>query len=154
VVEDLPHVIIWTDGSNSLKAPGRPGGWAAILIFGEKEHIVQGARFDCTNNQAELMACIDGLGQLKTPCRVDIFTDSEYVQKGWSEWLPKWLAHDWVNSLGNDVANREIWQELKYLCEKHYVTFHHVMGHTGIENNERADKLAKQARLLLQMRPA
>lgn len=148
-MDERPHVVIWTDGSNSLRAPGRPGGWAAILLFGEKEKIVQGAMFDCTNNQAELSACIDGLMALKKPCRVDLYTDSEYVKKGWHEWLPKWVKNEWTNALGEDVANQDLWKELIAICKFHDVTFHHVRGHTGIHYNEMADKLAKEARLSL-----
>lgn len=143
---EKPNVDMWTDGSNSLKAPGKPGGWAAILIFGEDEKIVQGAMYNCTNNQAELLACIDGLKALKISCNIDIYTDSEYVQKGWSLWLPGWIKCGWVGATGKDVSNRELWQELMYECGRHTVVFHHVRGHTGIPGNERADQYAKEAR--------
>ena len=135
-----PHVIIFTDGA-CRGNPG-PGGWGAILMFGEKKKEIWGGEPATTNNRMELMAAIEALTALTRPCRVDLHTDSQYVQKGISEWLPGWKARGWRTAAKEPVKNADLWQRLDAARLRHDVSWRWVRGHNGHEMNERADFLA------------
>ena len=144
----MPDVHLFTDGACSGN-PG-PGGWAFILRHlktgAEKE--ASGGERDTTNNRMELTAVIRGLSALKRACDVELFTDSVYVGKGLSEWLPKWKANGWRRREGKQlkpIANEELWRELDRLTTRHRVKFTHVAGHSGHVENERCDELAVAA---------
>jgi len=134
------QVQIYTDGACSGN-PG-PGGWAAILVHGEVEKELTGHEADTTNNRMEMMAAIKGLEALKNDCRVDLYTDSTYVQKGMMEWLPGWKARGWKTADKKPVKNVDLWQRLEEAASRHQVKWHWVRGHDGHDYNERVDKLA------------
>lgn len=137
-------VEIWTDGG-SKPNPG-PGGWAAILRFGEVERELSGYDAATTNNRMELTAAIMALEALKRPCRVVLHTDSEYVRNGISRWINGWVRNNWRNAAKDPVANMELWQRLLAAAKPHQVDWRWVRGHAGDVMNERADKLATAAR--------
>lgn len=136
-------VIIYTDGS--CKGNPGPGGWAAVLTKGPKKRAISGSSEGrTTNNAMELMACIQALASLKAPSVVVLFTDSNYVRKGITEWLPQWKAKAWKTAQG-PVKNRDLWERLEEETARHDVTWKYVPGHAGHIFNEEADKLAKAA---------
>jgi len=135
-------VELFTDGACSGN-PG-PGGWGALLRYGEHEKELNGGAPDTTNNRMELQAVIEGLKALKRPCVVEIYTDSQYVQKGMTEWLRGWKAKGWKTAARKPVKNADLWQELDAQVQKHKVTWHWVKGHAGHPENERADQLARE----------
>jgi ribonuclease HI len=134
------QVIVYTDGA-CRGNPG-PGGWGALLKFRDRERELFGAEADTTNNRMELTAAIEALGVLSRPCSVRLFTDSVYVSKGISEWLPKWVRNNWRTANKAPVKNVDLWQRLDQLCGKHRVEWQWVKGHAGDPGNERADQLA------------
>ena len=142
------HVEIHTDGA-CIGNPG-PGGWAAILramdgpIELKRDHLV-GRTVDTTNNRMELTAVIEALEAVQPKWQVTVVTDSQYVSKGATEWLPKWIAKGWKNSSRKSVVNRDLWERLNELLSKHSVIFKWVRGHAGNELNELADDLANAA---------
>jgi ribonuclease HI len=144
--KSLEHVVIYTDGGCDPN-PG-PGGWAAVLRFNRHEKVLTGAEADTTNNRMELTAAIAALQALKRTCQVDLFTDSEYLRRGITEWLPAWRKRGWKRK-GGALANLDLWRALDDLAQKHQVSWHWVRGHTGQRDNERADTLARQARARL-----
>ena len=135
------RVTIYTDGACSGN-PG-PGGWGAVLSYGEREKEISGSEPETTNNRMELMAAIMALETLKRPCAVDLYTDSEYVRAGMMQWIKKWKADGWKKKGG--LKNADLWQRLDAIANKHDVKFHWVKGHSGHPQNERADALATQA---------
>lgn len=135
-------MIIYTDGA-CRGNPG-PGGWGALLRYGTKELEIFGGERDTTNNRMELMAAIQALKALKRPCRAIITTDSTYVMKGITEWLPKWINQGWRTSTRQPVKNAELWRELIKAGEPHEVEWRWVKGHAGHTDNERADRLANR----------
>lgn len=137
------EVEIYTDGA-CRGNPG-PGGWGAIFKAGPNEKELCGGEVLTTNNRMELMAAIQALEALKRPCRVHLYTDSTYVQKGISQWLAGWKAKNWQTANKKPVKNKDLWQELDRLIKQHDVTFHWVKGHAGHPENERADLLAVSA---------
>jgi ribonuclease HI len=137
------RVQLYTDGACSGN-PG-PGGWGAILVYGDTEKELSGFEADTTNNRMEMMAVIAGLEQLKTPCHVQVYSDSTYVLKGISEWLPSWKKRGWKTADKKPVKNVELWQRLEQAKSLHEVEWHWVKGHNGHEMNERADALARGA---------
>jgi ribonuclease HI len=139
----LPHVIIHTDGACSGN-PG-PGGWGAILSFGATEKELSGGEAHTTNNRMELMAAISALEALKKPCRVDLHTDSQYVQNGIFGWIKKWKTNGWRTADRKPVKNADLWQRLDAALGAHEIKWHWVKGHAGHELNERADVLARSA---------
>jgi len=146
--DHLPQVELFTDGGCSGN-PG-PGGWAFILKHPasgrQKEHA--GGERETTNNRMELLAVIRGLETLRQASEVDLFTDSEYVRRGLSEWLPKWKANGWRRREGKswkEVKNEDLWRRLDELVAKHQVRFHRVAGHSGHPENDRCDELAVAA---------
>ncbi|MEM7054130.1 MAG: ribonuclease HI [Pseudomonadota bacterium] len=138
-----PWVEIWTDGACSGN-PG-PGGWGALLRYNGKEKELSGSANPTTNNQMEMMAAIQALESLKRPCRVKLTTDSTYVRKGITEWLPKWKCNGWKTAAKKPVKNAELWQRLSQAAEPHQVEWHWVKGHSGHTENDRADALATSA---------
>ncbi len=137
-----PGVIIYTDGA-CIPNPG-PGGWAALLRFGAHEKVLTGREPATTNNRMELTAAVEALKALNQSCQVDIYTDSEYLKRGISEWLPRWRARNWKRK-GGVLANVDLWQALDALIQKHTVEWHWVRGHSSDRNNQRVDRLARQA---------
>nr|BAL52924.1 ribonuclease H [uncultured beta proteobacterium] len=136
-------VIIYTDGACSGN-PG-PGGWGAVLRWRGRERQLSGSEAHTTNNRMELQAVIAALEALKRPVPVTIYTDSQYVQKGVTEWLPRWKARQWRTASGHAVANRDLWERLDDLATQLPITWCWVKGHDGVAGNELADRLARQA---------
>ena len=138
----MKEVTLYTDGA----CKGNPGigGWGAWLTFGPHEKRLCGGEHDTTNNRMELMGAIEGLRALKEPCKVALYTDSSYVQKGITEWLAGWKRKGWKTASKQPVKNQDLWQQLDEMCQKHLVEWHWVKGHAGIEGNEIADELANQ----------
>jgi ribonuclease HI len=141
-MSDLPLVTIYTDGACESN-PG-PGGWAAVLRFGSNEKELSGSDPQTTNNRMELTAAIKALQELKRPCQVELYTDSEYLQRGITEWLPGWKQRNWKRK-GGALKNVDLWQALDAAICKHQVNWHWVRGHAGNRLNERVDELARQA---------
>ena len=144
----LPQIELYTDGACSGN-PG-PGGWAFILRHpaSSKEKEDSGAEPETTNNRMELTAVVRGLQALNRPSAVTLFTDSVYVGKGISEWMPKWKANGWRRKEGSqwkEVKNVDLWQQLDELIAEHSVKFIQVAGHSGHPENERCDELAVAA---------
>ncbi len=132
---------MFTDGACSGN-PG-PGGWGAILRFGDTTRELSGGEADTTNNRMELMAAIAGLNALKRPCTVDLYTDSNYVRDGISSWIHGWKRNGWKTAAKQPVKNAELWQQLDAAARDHKITWHWVKGHAGHAENERADELAR-----------
>lgn len=139
---NLPRVTVYSDGA-CLGNPG-PGGWAALLISNGHEKELCGGEPGTTNNRMELTAAIRALQALKRTCQVELFTDSTYLQRGVTEWLPGWKARGWKRKQGA-LANQDLWQALDELLEAHQVTWHWLRGHAGDRGNERVDCLARAA---------
>ena len=135
-------VDIFSDGA--CKGTPGPGGWGAVLRFGDQEKEIFGGELQTTNNRMEMMAVIEALGQLKRASKVRVYTDSQYVQKGISEWLPGWKARRWRTSANQPVKNVDLWQRLDALAAQHDVQWLWVKGHAGHPENERADALANR----------
>lgn len=138
----MDDVTIYTDGACSGN-PG-PGGWGALLIAKGQRREIKGGDVETTNNRMELMAAIEGLRALKRPCRVQLYTDSSYVQKGMTEWLKGWKAKGWKTAAKKPVKNADLWQALDSEQARHEVHWHWVKGHAGDEGNEIADQLARE----------
>jgi len=138
----LNRVVIYTDGA-CRGNPG-PGGWGALLSFGDHEKELFGGEAETTNNRMELMAAIQGLSALKRGCRVDLFTDSQYVRLGITQWLENWKRKGWKTANRKPVKNQDLWQALDSEAARHEIHWHWVKGHAGDEGNERADALANR----------
>lgn len=136
----IKSVEIYTDGA-CRGNPG-PGGWGAVLRFGEHEKHLYGGERETTNNRMELMAAIRALESLKEPCKVQLTTDSVYVQKGISEWLANWKHRGWKTANKKPVKNVDLWQRLDLATGPHEVEWLWVKGHSGHPENELADRLA------------
>jgi ribonuclease HI len=137
----LPHVIIHTDGACSGN-PG-PGGWGAILKFGDVEKELKGGEPDTTNNRMELLAAISALEAMKKKVSADIYTDSQYVRGGITGWIHNWKRNGWKTADKKPVKNVDLWQRLDEAMKQHEVRWHWVKGHAGHAENERADQLAR-----------
>lgn len=135
-------VEIFTDGS-CPRNPG-PGGWACIIRYKDVERELVGYEADTTNNRMELMGVIAGLSVLNRSCTVTVTTDSQYVQKGISEWIKAWKTKRWINSNGEPVKNKDLWVILDKLSDKHSITWTWTRGHVGHPENERCDTLARE----------
>lgn len=135
------HVTIYTDGACSGN-PG-PGGWGALLVYGNVEKELVGGEADTTNNRMEMMAAIMALEALRSPCSIDLYTDSTYVQKGITEWIKGWKARGWKTADKKPVKNADLWQRLEEATHRHEVRWHWVRGHDGHPENERVDALAR-----------
>jgi ribonuclease HI len=136
-------VEIYTDGACSGN-PG-PGGYGAILRYGGKEKEISGCEKQTTNNRMEMMAAIAALKCLKRPCRVVLTTDSSYLVKGMTEWVPGWIRRNWLNSQKEPVKNKDLWEQLCELGKQHAIQWKHIRGHRGHPENERCDRLARDA---------
>jgi ribonuclease HI len=136
-------VEIYTDGA-CRGNPG-PGGWAALLSFGEREKELAGAEAHTTNNRMELTAVIRALEALKRPVEARVFTDSEYVRRGISEWVIAWKSRGWKTADRKPVKNQDLWEELDRLAAGHKIEWRWVKGHSGVPGNERVDRLANEA---------
>jgi ribonuclease HI len=136
-----PYVIIYTDGA-CRGNPG-PGGWGAILRFGERERELFGGELHTTNNRMEMMAAIEALEALTRPCRVELHTDSQYLRTGITEWLAGWKARGWKTAAKAPVKNEDLWRRLDEARARHTVDWRWVKGHNGHPLNERADALAR-----------
>lgn len=140
----MDEVTIYTDGACSGN-PG-PGGWGAILIYGENKKEMAGGKKDTTNNVMELTAVIEGLKLLKYPCRVQLYSDSAYVVNAFTQkWIYGWIRNGWKTANKEPVKNKELWEELYQFTKIHEITFHKVKGHSDNEYNNRCDKLARDA---------
>ena len=135
-------VEIYTDGA-CRGNPG-PGGWGAVLRYNGHEKELYGAEPSTTNNRMELMAAIRALESLKRGCKVSLTTDSEYLRKGITEWLSQWKQRGWRTAAKKPVKNVDLWQRLEQAIEDHDVDWHWVKGHSGHDENERADQLANR----------
>ena len=135
-------VEIYTDGA--CKGNHGHGGWGALLRCQGQEKELFGGAPDTTNNRMELQAVIEALRCLKRPCDIDIYTDSQYVQKGISEWITGWKARGWRTASKAPVKNADLWQMLDAEVARHRIQWHWVKGHAGHEFNERADELANR----------
>ena len=138
----MKHVDIYTDGACSGN-PG-PGGWGAVLRYGEVEKELSGGEAETTNNRMELLAAISALEALKGASRVDLHTDSKYVQDGIHKWIHGWKKNGWKTAAKTPVKNVELWQRLDAARQRHEVRWHWVKGHAGHDENERADELARE----------
>jgi len=136
-------IEIYTDGA-CRGNPG-PGGWAALLRIGEHEREISGAEALTTNNRMELTAVIRALEALKRPVEARLYTDSEYVRRGVSEWLQSWKARGWRTAGRKPVKNQDLWQQLDELRLPHRIEWHWVPAHAGVIDNERVDRLANEA---------
>jgi len=136
-----PHVVVYTDGACSGNRG--PGGWVAILPFGDHEKELKGGEAHTTNNRMELMAAIAALEALKRPCLVDIHTDSQYLRNGIMSWINQWKRNGWRTAERKPVRNVDLWQRLDAVLSRHRVRWHWVRGHAGDARNERADRLAR-----------
>jgi ribonuclease HI len=136
-------IEIYTDGA-CRGNPG-PGGWAALLQVGEHEKELSGAEALTTNNRMELTAVIRALESLKRPVRARLYTDSQYVRRGITEWLRAWKARDWRTVDRKPVKNQDLWQRLEEVSAPHQIEWHWVPGHAGVPGNERVDRLANEA---------
>ena len=137
------RVEIFTDGACSGN-PG-PGGWGAILRYGDAEKELSGGDKETTNNRMEMMAAITSLESLTRPMHVDLYTDSTYVRDGITKWIHGWKKRGWRTADKKPVKNMELWQRLEAAVERHEIEWHWVKGHAGHPENERADELARLA---------
>ena len=139
----MEKVKIFTDGA----CKGNPGmgGWGALLKFGKKEKEINGYKSFTTNNIMELMAVIEALKTVRNPSEIEITTDSKYVKNGITNWISNWKKNGWKTASKKTVKNKELWVELDNLTQKHSIIWKWVKGHSGHEENERADRLANMA---------
>ncbi len=135
------YVEIYTDGACSGN-PG-PGGWGVLMRYNGHEKEMCGGEEDTTNNRMEMMAVIEALSALKKSSNVKLYTDSKYVMQGITEWLAGWKAKGWKTASKKPVKNKDLWQQIDELVQKHSVEFIWVKGHAGHPENERADELAR-----------
>lgn len=138
----MTEVEIFTDGA-CRGNPG-PGGWGALLVSGSHRKELWGGEARTTNNRMEMTAAIEALAALKRACRVQLYTDSQYLRKGITEWLPAWKARGWKTAARKPVKNADLWVRLEREIQRHDVAWHWVRGHTGHVGNERADALANR----------
>ena len=138
----MKKVELFTDGA--CKGNPGPGGWGALLRFGNAEKQLYGGERNTTNNRMELLAAIKGLSALKEACAVDLTTDSQYVRKGITEWMDNWKRNGWKTAAKKPVKNADLWQLLDQQNVKHTIKWHWVKGHSGHRENEIADQLANR----------
>lgn len=140
MADKMKYVEIFTDGA-CRGNPG-PGGWGALVRYGDTEKTMCGGEAETTNNRMELTAAIEALVALREPCHVDLTSDSEYVRKGITEWLPNWKKRGWKTAARKPVKNMDLWQKLDAAATRHRINWHWVKGHSGHRENEIADSLA------------
>lgn len=136
----MKEIKIWTDGA--CKGNPGDGGWGALLVYGDFQKEIYGGEANTTNNRMEIMAVIQALALLKERCLAHIYTDSQYVQKGMTEWIVGWKQRGWRTAAKKPVKNADLWQQLDQLSQQHELQWHWVRGHAGDAGNERADELA------------
>ncbi len=136
-------IEIYTDGA--CKGNPGPGGWGALLRHNGVEKTLKGGETHTTNNRMELTAAIMALEALTRSCQVDLYTDSQYLRQGMTEWLAQWKKKGWRNSKKEPVKNADLWQKLDELATRHQIRWHWVKGHSGHPENEQVDALANQA---------
>ncbi len=141
-MNSLTKVIIYTDGACDPN-PG-PGGWAALLRYGSNEKVLTGSDAQTTNNRMELTAAVQALEALKSPSQIDFYTDSQYLEKGITQWLKGWRARNWRRK-GGALANVDLWKALDSAIQMHQINWHWVRGHAGNKHNERVDRLARKS---------
>ncbi len=146
-MEYLETIQIYTDGA--CKGNPGPGGWGAILRYRGQDKELKGGEIMTTNNRMEMMAAIEALSSLKRTCKVDLYTDSDYLRQGMQSWLAQWKKKGWRNSKNEPVKNADLWMRLDELAKIHTIAWHWVKGHAGHPENERADTLANMAVLEL-----
>jgi len=139
----MKNIIIYTDGA-CRGNPG-PGGWGALLMYGDQEKTLFGAEMDTTNNRMELMAAIQALMTVREPCQIALYTDSQYVRKGISEWLLVWKKNQWKKADKTPVKNIDLWQALDQQAARHHISWHWVRGHSNHPLNDRVDAIANHA---------
>ena len=135
-------VVLYTDGA--CKGNPGPGGWGVVLRYGDANKMLHGGEANTTNNRMELMAAIQGLKALRRACNVDLYTDSQYVRKGITEWMTGWKRNGWKTAAKKPVKNEDLWRELDDEVARHKVNWHWVKGHSGNPDNELADELANR----------
>ena len=135
------RVTLFTDGACSGN-PG-PGGWGVLMIYGEARKTLNGGEAQTTNNRMELTAAIQALESLTRPCTVDLYTDSQYVRQGITQWMHGWKRNGWKTADKKPVKNADLWQRLDDVVKRHTVEFHWVKGHAGHPENEEVDQLAR-----------
>ena len=138
----MSKVEIYTDGA-CRGNPG-PGGWGAVLMYGDKRKEIFGGDANTTNNRMELMAAIQALSALTRECELTLYTDSQYVRKGITEWIDNWKKRGWKTAAKKPVKNADLWQELDSQVARHKINWVWVKGHAGNEGNELADQLANK----------
>lgn len=138
----MKKVELFTDGA--CKGNPGPGGWGALLRYGDVEKKLCGGEANTTNNRMELMAAIEGLNSLKQSCYVDLTTDSQYVRQGITQWIANWKKNGWRNAAKKPVKNDDLWKRLDTETQRHKVQWHWVKGHSGHRENEIADQLANK----------
>jgi len=141
--KNLKVVEIFTDGA--CKGNPGPGGWGAVMRYGNVTKEISGKSDNTTNNIMELTAVIQALASLKEPCEVTVTTDSTYVKNGITQWIHNWKRNGWKTSSKKPVKNRELWIQLEEEARRHSVRWNWVKGHSGHPENERADQLANEA---------
>ena len=146
-LNELKAVQVHTDGA-CLGNPG-PGGWGALLRYKARERELSGGEAATTNNRMELMAAIRALETLTESCVVDLYTDSQYVRQGITEWMPGWIRRNWKTAGGDPVKNRDLWERLHAATQRHRIEWHWVKGHSGDPDNERVDQLARAQALAI-----
>src|SRR5262245_2026045 len=139
----MKHINIYTDGA-CRGNPG-PGGWGALLRYGRHEKILSGSELHTTNNRMELTAAIKALAAVRERCKIELHTDSKYLQKGVLEWLESWKRRGWKKADNKLVKNADLWQALDHEASRHQVTWHWVKGHSGHPENDLVDQIANQA---------
>ncbi len=139
--KDCKPVIIYSDGACSGN-PG-PGGWGAVLIYGDKRRELSGGEAQTTNNRMELRAAAEALIALKRSCCAELHTDSQYLRKGITEWIGNWKRNGWKTADKKPVKNADLWMQLDEATQRHKISWHWVKGHAGEVENERADELAR-----------
>lgn len=146
------EVKIYTDGA----CKGNPGvgGWGALLCYRAHKKELYGGALDTTNNRMELMAVIESLRALDRSCQITLYTDSQYVKRGISEWLKEWKIRQWKTASKKTVKNIDLWQMLDHEVARHEITWVWVKGHAGHLGNELADQLANRGILTVQQKPA
>ena len=138
----MSSVTVYTDGA--CKGNPGPGGWGALLVWGDHEREICGGEAHTTNNRMELTAVIRALESLKRACTVDLYTDSQYVKQGIEQWIHGWKRNGWKTSDRKPVKNAELWRELDDLARQHAIRWHWVKGHADNAGNVRADELANR----------
>lgn len=136
------RIEVFTDGA-CRGNPG-PGGWGALLRQGVRQKEIYGSEVETTNNRMELTAAIEALSALKAASIVDLTSDSQYVRKGITEWLPNWKKRGWKTAAKKPVKNQDLWQQLELAAARHKVNWHWIKGHSGHPENELADRLANR----------